>query len=469
MNRFKTTLVTCILLLALSCAAVQGLSVLPGPETPARGLLFYEMINRGVEWLRVRDSMDPEREIGWTESLMRGLIQTLDDPYSEYMDESEYDHFITDMVGTFGGVGVVIAQEGEYTLVVRLIEGGPAVEAGIIPGDRIIRLDGESVVGSGLDYAAAILKGEPGDPVEITVLREDGREYAFQVVREVIRVNTVEASIIDDKYGYVYISLFNEHTTVNLARALNNFANRGVEGVVIDLRDNPGGLLVQGIETARLLVPEGPVVHVVSRTGKKETHYSKGKGLPWPMVVLVNGGTASAAEIVAGAVKDREAGLLVGTPTYGKGSVQSVFDFGVGGVKITMANYLTPNEYSIEGDGIIPHYITYPRISGSNGRIDTVPALYALQLGDQGSAVTRMQRILIHLGFDTESTVGIFDERTQKALIDFQQAAGLDPTGIADTETLTRLNYALLSQAMPTAGDSQLRRAIALLAEQNLH
>ena len=469
MNRFKSALIACILVLAVSCAGLQGLSLLPSPELPVRGTLFYELINRGVEWLRIQDGLDSDQRIGWAETLMRGLIQSLDDPYSEYMDGDEYDNFMTDMVGTFGGVGVVIAQDGDHTLVVRLIDEGPAERAGLLPGDRILSLNGEDVVGTGLDYVAALLKGEPGSRIRVGILREDGKEYAYTLMRQLIEVNTVEASIIDDKYGYVFISLFNEHTSANLARALNEFGRQDIEGVIIDLRDNPGGLLDQGIETARLLVPAGPVVHVVSRTGKMETFYSEGEGLPWPLVVLINGGTASASEIVAGAVKDREAGLLVGTPTYGKGSVQTVFNFGPGGVKITMANYLTPSETSIEGEGIIPHYMTYPRISGTEGRVDTVPALYTLQLGDQNSIVSRMQKILVFLGYDTETTVGVFDERTQKALQDFQQAAGLPPTGIADTETLTRLNYALLSHSIPTAGDSQLRKAIAVLAEQNLH
>ncbi len=469
MNRLKTAIVACILLVAVSCAAFQGLTVLPDPNAPTRGTLFYELINRSIEWLRIQENSNADQQIGWVETLMRGLIETLDDPYSEYMDEAEFDNFMTDMVGTFGGVGVVIAQEGEHTLIVRLLDDGAAEKAGLLPGDRIIRLNGDSVVGKGLDFTAALLKGDPGSPIQVGILREDGREYTYNLVREIIRVNTVEASIVDNKYGYVYISLFNEHTSTNLADVLNDFARQKIQGVVIDLRDNPGGLLDQGIETARMLVPAGPVVHVVSRTGKKETYYSEGPGLPWPLVVLVNGGTASASEIVAGAVKDREAGLLVGTPTYGKGSVQSVFNFGLGGVKITMANYLTPNEYSIEGDGIVPDYMTYPRISGTDGRVDTVPAVYTLELGDQNSIVSRMQKILIFLGYDTETTVGVFDERTQKALIEFQRDAGLPPTGIADTQTLSRLNYALLSHSIPTAGDTQLRKAIAVLEEQNLH
>ena len=326
------------------------------------------------------------------------------------------------------------------------------------------------MVGVGLDHAAEILKGQVGSRIQVVVQREDQTEHTYTLVRDVIRVNTVEASIVEERFGYIFISLFNEHTSDNLAKALASFEKTGIEGIILDLRDNPGGLLDQGIETAKMLVPEGPVVHVVSRTGKKETFYAEGEGLPWPLVVLVNGGTASASEIVAGAVKDREAGILVGTPTYGKGSVQSVFNFGLGGVKITMANYLTPDEYEIEGEGIIPNYITYPRISEvEGGRIETVPALYTLQLGDQNSVVSRMQKILIYLEFDTGSTAGVFDERTQSALEDFQRAIGISPTGVADTETLTRLNYALLSQALPTIGDSQLRKAIALLEDQNLH
>ncbi len=469
MNRAKTALISCILIAAVACAAVQGFSVFTDPQIPDRGILFYEFIDRGVDWLREWNESDPNRGNGWTETVMQNLLRTLNDPYSQYMDEDEYDRFLTDIVGTFGGIGVVIAQEGEYTRVVRLTEPSSAKEAGIRAGDKIIRVDGENAVGSGLDNVGDRLKGDAGSRVQVDVLREDGQEYSYTITREVIRVNTVESSMIDDQFGYIYISMFNEHTASNLADALNSMYYKGIKGLVLDLRDNPGGLLDQGIEVAKMLVPEGPVVHVVDRTGYKETYYSTGRGLPWPLAVLVNGGTASAAEIVAGAVKDSRAGFLVGTPTYGKGSVQSVFNFGIGGVKITMANYFTPDEYPIEGEGIVPNTITYQRISGDNARIETVPALYPLQLGDEGTAVARMQKILTHLGFETGSVEGTFDAGTQKALVRFQEAVGLPATGIGDTETLARLNYALLSHSMPFEGDAQLRKAVALLKELNLH
>lgn len=465
MGNVKTKVAALILIVILSCTALQGLALFTMEEEQSRPPIFYEFLDRTID--RIHEDTERNGSASWwAEAIVRGLLRMIDDPYSRFLDSSEYQDFLDDMIGTFGGVGVVITQEGDYSTVVRTLPDGPAEEAGVQPGDRIYSIDNEEVVGVGLQYVSHLLKGKVGTELDIVLLRNDVKEQV-NITRDTIRVNTVESSLLEDHHGYVRISLFNEHTTRNLSQALYELQEKNIKGVILDLRDNPGGLLNQGIEVAKLLVPAGPVVHVEKRSGKTETYEAKGEGLPWPLVVLVNGGSASASEIVAGAVRDRQAGLIVGTQTYGKGSVQSVFGLGEGGLRITMANYLTPNREHIEGVGIRPDVLVYPKITDPQGaRIETVPVVKTLRPGDQGKEVENLQRILLYLGFLSGEVAGVYDQDTEEAIREFQQLMGLSADGTADRETLSELNYALLAQVIPSAGDAQLEKALEMLKQK---
>jgi carboxyl-terminal processing protease len=465
MKRYQQIMMAVLIVAVLSCGVIQAADLLrPVQIQPEQNVQIMEFLDRLLNTLQ-HLSRDQEDGMGrWGALILKGILRFNNDPYTRLLDADEFENFMFDMSGTFGGVGVVISQEGDYTVVLRTIQGGPAERAGVQPGDRIIRVDGEDMVGAGLDFTSQALKGDAGTHARLVVLRGEDKRITIDIIRETIEVNTVEHRVIDGRYGYIYISLFNEHTEANLVAALKDLKSKQIQGLILDLRDNPGGLLEQGVKVASQLVPAGPVVHVVNRLGFKETYYAEGNGIPWPMVVLVNGGTASASEIVAGAVKDRQAGLILGMRTYGKGTVQSVYSLGVGGIKITMANYLTPNETSIEGKGIEPDIVAYPQILDPKGaRLDTVPTVKTIKPGDSGGVVISLQRILRYLGYEIGTVDGIYDDQTQMAIEAFQADNSLVPTGIADRDTLLQVNYVLLTRIRPQGGDSQLVRALEAL------
>lgn len=353
----KTIVVLLLLTTVLACAAAE-LTVLP---QPAAG--FWQVLTR----------IDPRDAAGrWVEFVLRRSVQALDDPYAAYMDNEEYAAFLTETLGTYSGIGVLIEEDGAYTKVVAVYEGGPAARVGFRPGDLITQIDGQNAIGS---FAAAeLLQGETGTTVALMVER-DGVEIGPLVLgRETIRVNPVLAGLVAADIGYVAITSFNEHTHANFARELAAFKADGVKGIILDLRGNPGGLLDQGVAVAGQLLPAGPIVHILKRNGRRETLRAEGEGLALPLVVLIDGLTASTAEIVAGAVQDSRAGVLVGTRTYGKGTIQSLYGLGRGGgLKVTVAGYLTPNGRRIEGEGIYPDRVVAAGLPPAGGDAADIP------------------------------------------------------------------------------------------------
>lgn len=295
---------------------------------------------------------------------IKGMVSALNDPHSVYMDARMYNKLKTDTEGSFGGVGIVVGMKDKVLTVIAPIEGTPGDKAGIKSGDQIIKIDGVETKDLVMDEAVDKIRGPEGSKVVLSIRRGDEPLKDYELVRSNIPIKTVAGKMLSDNIGYIRISMFNENTSEDFFKAYDELEGKGMKGLILDLRDDPGGLLKECVKVAGRLVPKGPIVSVVGRTGESETHSSKLETLKYPLVVLVNGGSASASEIVAGAVQDTGAGVLVGTKTYGKGSVQTViplFDNGKFGassggdaIKLTIAKYLTPSGRSINGVGIEP-------------------------------------------------------------------------------------------------------------------
>ncbi len=291
------------------------------------------------------------------EGAIKGIVGSLNDPYSVYLDPQTFSRLQEQIRGSFGGLGILVGVKEQKLTVVRAYQGTPAARAGIMAGDVISRIDDRDAAGIDLETAVHLMRGPAGTTVCLTIRRQGVDEpLTFTLVREEISVPTVEARVLPGtQIGYLAISQFNEKTAEEVKSALNGFIEGKAKGLILDLRDNPGGELTAAVNVARNFIAKGPIVHIDYRVGKDQTYSAEGKAVSLPLVVLINGGSASAAEILAAAVKETGAGTLVGTKTFGKGIVQTVFPLQNGaGLKLTTARYLTPKKNDIHEKGVEP-------------------------------------------------------------------------------------------------------------------
>lgn len=302
----------------------------------------------------------PVDDVNFEDGIIKGLFKALDDPYSVYMSKDEFDSFMTHTKGTYGGIGVIMTPgEDGFITVVSPIEDTPGERAGIQPEDKIIKVNDEEVIAEKLDEAVAMIKGEPGTKVTLTIIRPGkANPFSVELTREEIRLNTVKSRILKDKIGYIRITMFDEQTSQDFKDHLTKLKKEGIEGLVIDLRDNPGGLLSECVKIADEILGKQIIVYTEDRSGKREYENSDSGKINMPIAILINKGSASASEILAGAVKDSKSGTLIGTTTFGKGLVQRVKPLDDGtGIKLTTSQYFTPNGTNIHGKGIEPDYI----------------------------------------------------------------------------------------------------------------
>ena len=289
---------------------------------------------------------------------VKGLVNALGDPYSVYMDPKMYSELMLETKGSFGGVGIVLGVKDKKLTVVAPIEGTPAEAAGILSGDQILRISELDTKDMTLDEAVGKIRGPEGSKVTLTIQRNGKEPQDFPLTRATIVIKSVSGKMLDKEMGYIRVSMFSETTGKDFSRKLEELKDQGMTSLVLDLRNNPGGLIDQCVKVAELLVPKGPIVSVIGKDGDRETYHSSSTTAPLPLVVLVNGGSASASEIVAGAIQDRGVGKLVGVKTFGKGSVQRLMPLDKeSAVKITIAEYHTPNDRSIHGKGIVPDVV----------------------------------------------------------------------------------------------------------------
>lgn len=295
------------------------------------------------------------------EGIYAGLVASLGDPYTTYISSEGMKAFLTDTQGVFNGIGisVTVNTDENSILVVAPIHGTPAHKAGILPNDRIIRVDDKDVSGDKLNEAVSMMQGEVGTAVKVTVWRpSENKTIDFNIKRDVISEETVTYKMLPDQIGYLRITDFKETTYDQFQESYTALQKETMKGLIIDVRNNPGGLLDVVEKIADELVPEGTLVYTIDKEGKRQDFVSDANHIKIPLCLLVNGNSASASEILSGAVQDMGAGKLVGTQTFGKGLVQGIFPLKDGsGIKITIQKYYTPKGVCIQGTGITPDYV----------------------------------------------------------------------------------------------------------------
>jgi len=290
---------------------------------------------------------------------IKGLFEGLDDPYSQYMNKKEFESFMQYTEGSYSGIGVIITPgEDGYITVVSPIEDSPGFKAGLKSEDKIIKVNGKDVTAKEMDKAISMMKGKAGTEVEITILRDKKDRIDMKIKRQEIRLKTVKSEVLEDNIGYIRITTFDEKTAGEFKVQLKELQAKNITGLILDLRDNPGGLLDQCKEITDELIGEGTIVYTKDKQGKTKYLKSDKNKIDIPLAVLVNKGSASASEILSGAVRDNKEGVLIGTTTFGKGLVQSVRSLNDGsGFKLTVSQYFTPNGEYIHGKGITPDIV----------------------------------------------------------------------------------------------------------------
>ena len=301
------------------------------------------------------------------EKAIDGMLSGLD-PHSGYMNEEIWKEMQMDTKGKFGGLGIEITMEEGFVKVIAPIEDTPAYDAGILAGDFIIQIDDTPVFGLTLNEAVELMRGERGAPIVVTISRQNTEPFEVEIIRDYINIRSVKSEIVDD-VGYLRITSFNEQTEKGLIEAIKNIQSNpdnNIIGYVLDVRSNPGGLLTQAVKVTDIFLERGEIVSTRGRDKKdikryraKKADRTNGK----PLVVLIDGGSASASEIVAGALQDHRRAIIIGTQSFGKGSVQTIIPFQVSnsddltGIRLTTARYYTPSGESIQGKGITPDMI----------------------------------------------------------------------------------------------------------------
>ena len=293
------------------------------------------------------------------DSAINGVLQSLD-PYSSYMSPEVFEESNTETTGKFGGLGIEVSMESGVVKVITPIDDTPASRAGVKAGDYIVRINGEQVQGKTLFEAVNLMRGPVGSPIEITIMRKGLKKAKiFKIVREVIEIQSVVSELIDNEIGYLRLRAFNENSDSQLKKEINKFLkNKKIIGYILDLRNNPGGLLSQAIKISDFFLNDGEIVSTKGRQNKENRKFFAKKGdkiKGKPLIVLINRGSASASEIVAGALKDQKRAILLGETTYGKGSVQSIIPLkNRGAIRLTISKYYLQSGKSISEVGVSP-------------------------------------------------------------------------------------------------------------------
>jgi carboxyl-terminal processing protease len=411
---------------------------------------------------RFYKEVDSEKVI---DGAIEGMLRALDDPYSVYMDAVESEQF-TDAVleSTFSGIGAEVSMEDGKVVVVSPIKGSPAERAGVRSRDVILSVNDETLEGLTLNEAVMKIRGPKGTKANLLIQREGAQQpIEIVVVRDDIDVETVYARMLEDNIGYIEVRQFAQNTAVRFLEELASLEKQGIRGLIIDVRNNPGGVLETVIAMAEPFVPQGKtIVQVENRAGERTGTVSmqEGGGKNYPVAVLINGGSASASEILAAAVRESGGGTLIGEKTFGKGLVQSTFDSGVAdgsSIKLTIAKWLTPEGNYIQGTGIEPDLqVSLPEYY----QVAPMSKQEELGPGDLNDNIRFMQIMLDGLGFAVDRKDGYYSKATEQAVRQFQSKHELPVTGRADVATQTAIEQALIQKMIDPKNDLQLNRAI---------
>ncbi len=360
-KRIFVWLVVMVCVLGISILMAEG-KLKPSQSVVKKEPDLYQQLELFAESISLVQSnyVDEVKSKDLIYGALKGMLSSLD-PHSQFMDPDTYNEIKVETEGEFGGLGIVITIKDELLTIISPIDDTPADKAGLKAGDRIVKINNESTKGITLIDAVKKLRGEAGTKVDLTILREEERKLLdFNVERAIIKIQSIkEARLVEDKIGYIRLVEFQEKTSDDLEGAVTRLESEGMEGLILDLRNNPGGLLDSAVAVAeKFLTPGKSVVSTKGRIANQNLEfYAKAKKphLDYPVVVLINGGSASASEIVAGALRDHRRAILLGNKTFGKGSVQTVIPLKDGSaIRLTTSKYFTPSGRPIHGAGITP-------------------------------------------------------------------------------------------------------------------
>jgi carboxyl-terminal processing protease len=359
----QSTLILVGILLGLSLAIGHGVYALKDNQAVSLDIPFESLQAFTDVFSRVKsdyvEGVDDKKLI---EDAIRGMLSGLD-PHSAFMNTAEFNELKVGTTGQFGGLGIEVSMENGFVKVISPIDDTPASRAGLKPSDLIIQLDEAPVKGMTLNDAVKIMRGEPDTDILLTIVREgESAPLEFTITREIIRVKSVKSKILEDGYGYVRIASFQSRTTTDLLKSITDLQKKApLKGLVLDLRNNPGGVLSGAVGVSNAFINDGLVVYTEGRIDDSSHRYTATPGDSLngaPLIILINGGSASASEIVAGAMQDHKRAIIMGTKSFGKGSVQTIQELQNGSaVKITTARYFTPNGRSIQAKGIVPDIV----------------------------------------------------------------------------------------------------------------
>ena len=360
--KIKTVFVRFLIIVAIGMLSSQVLYAdefleQPKPDTYNKLKVFSEILS-----LIESNYVEPVGSDTMVDGAIKGMVKALD-PHTSYLPPVSYKEMQVQTTGKFGGLGIEISIRDGVLTVVSPIEGTPAFKVGVKSGDKIIKIEDESTLDMTLQDAVSILRGETGSPVHITIFRESFKiPKEFTIVRDIIKVRSVVKKLYKKDIGYIKIRSFSKNTSVDLDKALDELGEEGITKLILDLRNNPGGLLNQAVEvTDRFLNRENLIVYTKGRSEDQNmrfTSHDKVAGVSYPLIIMVNGGSASASEIVAGALQDLNRAVILGTQTFGKGSVQTIMPLSDGSaLRLTTARYYTPSGKVIQENGIQPDII----------------------------------------------------------------------------------------------------------------
>ena len=399
---------------------------------------------------------------------VNGMMEALGDPYSNYMGKETAKQFEESIEGSFTGIGAEVSSDNGKVVVVSPIKGSPAEKAGVQPKDVILSVNGESLDGLELNAAVAKIRGPKGSKATLKIMRSGSADpLELVITRDDVKLETVYAKMEKDGVGVIEVTQFSLNTGDRFKEELGKLEKQGLKGLVIDVRNDPGGVLPIVIEMAEQFVPSGKaIVQVEDKDKKREVSTSSGSGKAYPVVVLMNKGSASASEILAGALQQSAGAKLIGDNSFGKGTVQTSFDKQLGDgslLKITIAKWLTPNGTWIHGKGIKPDIaVAQPDYFSVAPINKSVTLQYNMNNADVKSA----QVMLDGLGYKPGRKDGYFDTGTKNAVKKFQATAKLPSTGIINAKTAETLELALIKVIQDPAHDNQRNQGIAEIRKE---
>lgn len=410
---------------------------------------FYQVLNQHY--------VDPVVTDTLVDGAINGMIKALEDPYTSYMTKEESESFYENIQNEFEGIGAEVREVEGQTMIVSPIKNSPAEAAGLKPNDIILKVNDVDLSGMKIEESVNHIRGPKGSEVTLTIQRP-GVEDPFEVkiVRDTIPLQSVFPKMVEEDMAVIQVSKFSETTSGEFEKALGEVQSQGAKGIILDLRQNPGGLLKQVVAMSEKFVPKGELVlQVRYRDGSTDTYRSQTKPIGIPTVVLIDGGSASASEIMAGALKESADIPLIGVKTFGKGTVQTTTNYEDGStLKYTTAEWLTPEGNQIHKKGIepdieveLPDYANLPYI------VIEEP----FKQGDIATEIETAQKYLIALGYKPGHTDGTFDQATKEAITAFQQKDEMTVSGELTAETVTRM--ALKLRELIQQNDTQLERA----------